>query len=172
MTKIVDIPDDDPARTLSIVNPDAAEATHLSVVGDTYTILVSGDETEGRYCLIDMHIPDGGGPPPHRHDFEESFTLLEGRLEVTFRGETRTVRAPATVHIPANAPHGFANSSGAPARVLSVCASAGQERFFAEIGDPVDGRTAQPPDLSKNEIEARTKRAVDLAPAYRTKTLT
>lgn len=43
--------------------------------------------------LIDMHVPPGGGPPPYRHDFEESFTLLEGELEVTFRGSRRVVRA-------------------------------------------------------------------------------
>jgi hypothetical protein len=29
-------------------------------VGDTYSILVSGAETAGRYCLIDMVVPDGG----------------------------------------------------------------------------------------------------------------
>ncbi len=88
------IPNDDPARQLSIANPDAADATNLSVVGDTYTILVSGKDTGRRYCLIDMHIPDGGGPPPHRHDFEESFTLREGRLEFTFRGRDPDRRGP------------------------------------------------------------------------------
>jgi quercetin dioxygenase-like cupin family protein len=29
--------------------------------------------------VIDMHVPPGGGPPPHRHDFEEMFTVLEAR---------------------------------------------------------------------------------------------
>jgi hypothetical protein len=41
---------------------------------DAYTILVTGAQTSGRYCLIDMLVPPGGGPPPHRHDFEEMFT--------------------------------------------------------------------------------------------------
>ena len=44
-------------------------------------------DTAGRYTLIDMHVPPGGGPPPHRHDFEEMFTVLEGEVELTFRGE-------------------------------------------------------------------------------------
>jgi Cupin domain len=30
-----------------------------------------------------MHIPPGGGPPPHRHDFEEMFSVLEGEIETT-----------------------------------------------------------------------------------------
>ena len=36
------------------------------MVGDTYTILLSGEDTDGRYCLIDMLVPPGGGPGPHR----------------------------------------------------------------------------------------------------------
>ena len=54
--------------------------------GDTYTILLKGEDAAGLYCLIDLHIPPGGGPPPHRHDFEEMFAVLEGEIEFTFRG--------------------------------------------------------------------------------------
>jgi mannose-6-phosphate isomerase-like protein (cupin superfamily) len=79
------VPPDDPTRKLSIVNPDDPALRHVSVVGDTYTILLSGAETAGRYCLIDMNVPHCGGPGPHRHDFEEMFTLLEGELQFTFR---------------------------------------------------------------------------------------
>jgi acetyl esterase/lipase len=67
------IPPDDPARSLTLADPDHPGLRHLAVVGDTYTILVRGSDTAGRYTLIDMLIPDGGGPPPHRHDFEEMF---------------------------------------------------------------------------------------------------
>lgn len=35
--------------------------------------------------MIDMHIPPGGGPPPHRHDFEEILILLEGEMEARLR---------------------------------------------------------------------------------------
>ena len=81
------IPADDPGRVLTHVSPDTDDSLpHLGVVGDTYTILVSGADTAGRYTLIDMHVPPGGGPPPHRHDFEEMFTILDGEIELTFRG--------------------------------------------------------------------------------------
>src|ERR1700685_1377308 len=85
------IPADNPQRKLTVANPDNPKMRHVSIAGDTYTILVSGAETAGRYCLIDMHVPPGGGPPPHRHDFEEMFTLLAGELEFTFRGVTSTI---------------------------------------------------------------------------------
>jgi quercetin dioxygenase-like cupin family protein len=53
-------------------------------------ILLSGHDTAGRYTLIDMHVPPGGCPPPHRRDFEEMFSILDGEIELTFRGETST----------------------------------------------------------------------------------
>jgi quercetin dioxygenase-like cupin family protein len=74
---------------------------HIGLVGDTYTILLSGEDTNGRYCLIDMHVPPSGGPAPHRHDFEESFSVLDGEIEVTFRGNKSVMRAGETVSIPA-----------------------------------------------------------------------
>ena len=39
-----------------------------------------------------MFVPPGGGPPPHRHDFEEMFHVLEGEVEVTFRGVPAVAR--------------------------------------------------------------------------------
>ena len=165
------IPADDPKRKLTVADPEGADLRHVAVVGDTYTILVSGDETGGRYCLIDMLVPDGGGPPPHRHDFEEMFTLLDGEVEFTFRGRSQVVKAGTTVNIPSNAPHAFRNKSGRPARLLCLCAPAGQEKFFMEVGAPVASRTSPAPKLSKEEQEAFVKKAVKLAPKYRTELL-
>jgi quercetin dioxygenase-like cupin family protein len=164
------IPPDDPRRQLVAADADI-KLPHIGVVGDTYTILLAGKDTAGRFCLIDMHVPPGGGPPPHRHDFEETFTLLEGELEATFRGEKHVVRMGETIHIPANAPHQFRNSSAQPARMLCVCSPAGQEEFFLALGVPVATRTTPPPKLEgAEEIEFRAKAAA-LAPEYRTELL-
>src|SRR6201995_4728660 len=98
------IPADDLMRTLTIARPDFDQARpHIGLVGDTYTMTISGDDTNGRFCVIDMHIPPGGGPPPHRHDFEEAFILLEVEMEATFRGQKSTLKAGDTATIPPNA---------------------------------------------------------------------
>src|SRR5229473_5860037 len=97
-TNLPTIPPDDPKRNLTLGQPD--NLAHIGLVGDTYTITVTGEETDGRFCVIDMHIPPGGGPPPHRHDFEETFILLEGEMEATFRGEKSIVRAGDTLQHP------------------------------------------------------------------------
>ena len=75
------LPTDNPQRSLTHAQPD--NLPHIGLVGDTYTVTVTGEQTDGRFCVIDMHIPPGGGPPPHRHDFEETFILLEGQMETT-----------------------------------------------------------------------------------------
>src|SRR6516225_10287519 len=165
------IPADDLARSLTLVQSDNPNLPHIGLVGDTYTILLAGNDTAGRYCLIDMHVPPGGGPPPHRHDFEEMFSVLEGEIEATFRGEKTIIRAGETVNIPANAPHRFQNKSAQPARLLCLCSPAGQEEFFKEVGVPVATRTTSPPPLDAQAEAAFVAKVKALAPNYRTELL-
>ena len=128
------IPPDDLSRSLVVSRSADQNLPHIGVVGDTYTILLTGKDTAGRFSLIDMHIPPRGGPGAHRHDFEESFIILEGEIEATFRGVKSIARAGETVHIPADAPHQFQNSSDRPARLLCICSPSGLEGFFAQVG--------------------------------------
>jgi quercetin dioxygenase-like cupin family protein len=166
------VPADDPARGLAVARPDSDQSLpHLGVVGDTYTILLGGHDTEGRYTLIDMHVPPGGGPPPHRHDFEEMFTVLDGEVEATFRGQTLTLRAGETINVPANAPHAFRNVGEQPSRLLCMCAPAGQDEFFTLVGQPVATRTTPPAPLDPAAQSAFIAKAQSLAPRYRTELL-
>ena len=165
------IPSDEPRRNLVHAKADDRNLPHIGLVGDTYTILLAGKDTAGHLCVMDMHVPPGGGPPPHRHDFEETFVILEGEIELTFRGATSAAGAGETIHVPANAPHQFRNKSDRPARLLCMCSPAGLEEFFAQVGVPVATRTAAPPKLDEAaEAEFRTK-AEALAAKYKTEFL-
>ena len=166
------LPPDDLQRKFKVARPDTDQGLpHVGLVGDTYTVLLSGDDTDGRYCLIDMHIPPGGGPPPHRHDFQESFTLLKGEIEATVRGEKSVVRAGETLSIPANAPHSFTNASMEAARLLCICAPSGQEEFFAKVGVAVATRTTPAPKPDMATQAEIMKKARELAPIYRSELL-
>jgi quercetin dioxygenase-like cupin family protein len=165
------IPADDPTRQLTVVDRDTPGVAQLFLAGNTYSMLITAEQTNGTYCLIDMHIPDGGGPPPHRHNFEEMFTVLEGEITFTFRGEERVVSAGSTVNIPANAPHFFRNRSGRDARMLCMCSPAGQDGYFLRVGDLLQTRTAPPPELSDDDMADRRRRAGELAPQYETELL-
>ncbi len=79
------IPADDLRRPLAVAQGDDRKIPHVGVVGDTNTILLSGKDT--------------AGPPPHRHDFEKTFSLLDGELEFVFRGARMIARAGETVQV-------------------------------------------------------------------------
>ena len=163
---------DDLSRELTVARPDDDQSLpHIGLVGDTYTILVTGEETAGKYTLIDMHVPPGGGPPAHRHDFEEMFTVLDGEVQVTFRGETLVARAGETINVPANAPHAFTNDGDKPSRLLCMCAPSGQEEFFTLVGQPVATRTETPPPLDADAQAAFIAKSKALAPEYKTELL-
>jgi quercetin dioxygenase-like cupin family protein len=162
------LPDDDPSRALTVAQAETDSGLpHVALVGDVYTILVTGEQTGGRYALIDMLVPPGGGPPPHRHDFEEMFHVLEGEVEVLFRGARSAAQAGATVNIPANAPHAFRNVADRPARLLCMVTPPGLEQFFLEVGDRVATRTGPPPVLDEPARAERLARAMRLAPKYK-----
>jgi quercetin dioxygenase-like cupin family protein len=165
------LPDDDPSRQATIVTPDQPGLPHIGLAGGTYTVLISGDDTAGAYTLIDMLVPPGGGPVPHRHDFEEMFTIAEGEAEFTFRGTAFTAVAGETVNIPANAPHFFRNRSSGILRMLCLCVPAGQDELFARVGDPVATRTTPAPVLDEETLGRRRELIKELAPQYRTEML-
>jgi N-ethylmaleimide reductase len=166
------IPADDLSRKLTLVGPkEDAKLQHVALAGDIYTLLLTGDDTANKFCLIDMQIPPGGGPAPHRHDFEETFSVLEGECVVTFRGHAVTVRAGETANVPANAPHFIHNDSDKPAHVLCTCAPAGQDAFFLAVGTPVPNRDSKPPILDAAAKAAIGAKAKSLAAQFVTEFL-
>lgn len=166
------LPPDDLSRNLTLVGPNEdAKLKHVALAGDIYTILLAGEDTANKFCLIDMQLPPGGGPQPHRHNFEETFSVLEGECVVTFRDRKVTVHAGETANVPANAPHFIHNDSDKPAHVLCTCSPAGQDAFFLAVGIPVPSRDSKPPkldDATKNAIAGKAKA---LAPKYATELL-
>jgi quercetin dioxygenase-like cupin family protein len=129
--------------------------TTVSVVGDTYRILVSGAETAGAFALIDMLIPPGGGPGPHAHAaFEESFYVLDGEIEVKSEFGTYVATRGAFVRIPkGGVVHCFHNKTTRVAHLLCTVVPAGLETFFTEIGQPVAaGQFLPPPLLDKTAL--------------------
>jgi quercetin dioxygenase-like cupin family protein len=132
------------------------EGEHISVVGDTYRIIVSGKQSGGAYAIIDMQVPPGGGPPPHAHPlFHESFYVVDGEIEFKTEAGRHIAQKGDLVNIPkGGAIHGFKNISKSMARLLCTVVPAGLDDFFLEIGTPVkEGEFLPVPHPDEEELK-------------------
>src|ERR1700709_2374792 len=111
----------------NIITVNENQGEHLSVVGDTYRIVISAKQTEGAYAVIDMLVPPGGGPGPHAHaGIQESFHVLEGEIEVRSEQGVYTAGKGAFVNIPLGGMvHCFKNKTDRIARLWCVVVPAG-----------------------------------------------
>src|ERR1700685_637243 len=64
--------------TAFVVTPATAPAP-LNVVGEKITVLASGAQT-GSYEIFRQAGPEGSGPPPHCHPWDESFFVVKGEI--------------------------------------------------------------------------------------------
>lgn len=133
--------------TKPITTVEAQKGLSLSMVGDSYRIVITGKETEGAYAVIDMLVPPGGGPGPHAHaNFQESFHVLEGEVEVKTENGTYIARKDSFVNIPLGGlVHSFKNKSDKVAHLWCVVVPAGMEDFFEEVGKSAPFGTFVPP---------------------------
>jgi mannose-6-phosphate isomerase-like protein (cupin superfamily) len=77
------------------------------------------------------HFP---GPPLHIHPgFDETYLVLEGRLEVIERKERRELGPGMATYVGGSVPHTFANPSSERVRFLSICSPGGFELFFRAV---------------------------------------
>jgi quercetin dioxygenase-like cupin family protein len=131
----------------------AIEGKTVSVVGDTYRILITGEQTGGAYAAIDMLIPPNGGPGPHSHaGFQESFYVIEGEIEVKSEVSTYIAKKGSFVDIPMGGiVHCFKNKTSETAHLLCFVVPSGLEEFFMEIGKPVSPGTFLPPPRLDDE---------------------
>ena len=116
-----------------------SDGQSLSVIGDTYRILITGEQTGDAYAAIDMLIPPNGGPGPHSHaEFQESFYVIEGEIEVKSEVSTYIAKKGSFVDIPMGGiVHCFKNKTRETAHLLCFVVPSGLEEFFMEIGKPV-----------------------------------
>lgn len=107
---------------------------------DTARLIVSGDDTGGRYSLLEWTVapscsdavsddaPDYG---PHLHRrCEETFLVQEGSLEFLVGEEVRTLKAGDFVRVPPGVKHGYLNIRDEPVRMLVSFVPAGIEELF------------------------------------------
>jgi quercetin dioxygenase-like cupin family protein len=75
-------------------------APALDIVGEHVTVLASGEATGG-YEVFLQRGPEGSGPPPHSHPWDESFFVVKGQIDFGIGPESKTASPGTLVHLPA-----------------------------------------------------------------------
>jgi quercetin dioxygenase-like cupin family protein len=148
---------------LTGINLSAGQGLSYWVLGDLYTFKAVGEETGQAYALAEITVQPQNGTPPHIHHQEsESFYVQEGELEFQLDQQVITATAGTFLHSPKGQLHRFTNTGSMPARMLCWVTPAGLEKFFIELGQPVQDPADPPPSVSPADIA----RAIASAPKY------
>src|SRR5215510_14568859 len=137
------------ARPFVVAPQDYAPA--LNIVGEHVTVLASGEATEG-YEIFLQRGPEGSGPPPHSHPWDESFFVTRGQIDFGIGAESMTASPGTLVHLPAGTEHWFRFGQGG-GEMLSMTSRLGASKLFADMAREI---ATVNPDLAKlAEVGAR-----------------
>ena len=111
---------------------ESTEGARLQVVGDTFRVLASAGDTGGAFEVFEMTAPRDSGPPSHAHPWSESYSVIEGTVDVMMGGKTFAGVPGCFFQIPAGAFHSYRVTSD-EARVIIVTSPGGAGMFFKEV---------------------------------------
>ena len=117
----------------------------LNVVGEKITVLASNASTQGHEIFLQQG-DEGIGPPPHSHDWDESFFILKGPVDISYGGNSVTAMPGSFAYVPEGTVHSFRFGVGG-GEMISITSetSKAAELFRAIDRDIPPG----PPDVSK-----------------------
>lgn len=121
------------------------DAPMIHFFGVRMSILVSGAQTNGAFCLLEVHSPAGHRTPRHVHRREsETIHLLEGGMTAILDGKPIKVLPGDTTVLPPDIPHQLV-SGPQGARSLLFCTPSGFDAFVRAVGTD----TPQAPDPAR-----------------------
>ncbi len=112
------------------------------ILGETLTPMLThamGSAIE----IFDTHGIPGGGPPPHKHRWEEIYVVLSGRMDVFVDGKTLHIGPGEFAHVPADTPHGYTTLDDT--HFLTIVSKGNAAKFYKEVADNVE---MNPPDIA------------------------
>jgi quercetin dioxygenase-like cupin family protein len=141
----------------SVLTPDQHPPA-LNVLGTKVTVLASNAATQS-YGVTLQQGDEGTGPPPHSHDWDESFFVLDGEIEFLCAGKSQMCTPGTLVHVPRGTVHGFRYGRGG-GRMLEIT---GQGAVAAEMFTAIHNEIpAGSPDIPK-VVEVLKRNGVTVA---------
>jgi quercetin dioxygenase-like cupin family protein len=116
-----------------LVIQSAAQAPRpLDVGGFQITVLASTDQTDG-YELFRIRGPEGTGPGPHHHPWDESFFVLSGSVHCGVDDVETLANTGTLVHVPGGSTHWFRFAKGG-GEFFSITSHGNASRMFQAFG--------------------------------------
>ena len=95
------------------------------------SICLSGADTGGAYCLLEVSLASGVAVPRHTHTREdEAYFVLAGELEVVVGNESFLLRVGDTLIAPRGIPHQLRNPGDVENHYLLIFWPSGFEEFL------------------------------------------
>ena len=132
----------------------------LNVVGEKITVLASSNQTGGYEIFLQVG-PEGSGPPPHNHPWDESFYVMKGEIALGI-GQIEMIAGPGTLaHAPGGTTHWFRFGKGG-CEMVSMTSRVGASSLFTDFDREI---SPEKPDLDKLIEIARRHGTVIIPPA-------
>ena len=120
------------------------------------SVCLSGADTGGAYCLLEVGLAPGMSVPRHTHTREdEAYFALVGELEVTVGDEIFILRPGDGLLAPRDIPHQLRNSGNVENHYLLVFSPSGFEEFLKLTAVPAPDNAAaptKPPAISVENV--------------------
>lgn len=116
----------------------------LNIVGEQLTVLASGTKT-GSYEVFLQRGPEGSGPPPHNHPWDEAFYVVKGEIEFGIDDKAMVATPGTLVHLPAGTTHWFRFGKGG-GEMVSLTSREGASHMFTDFDREISPTN---PDLAK-----------------------
>lgn len=134
------------SHTQAFVTTPEQRPSPLDVVGIAVTVLAPNTRT-GSYEITLQEGPEGAGPPPHSHPWDESFYVTRGSVLFSAGGIDHMVGPGTLVHVPAGTVHAFRFAAGGGCMVEFSGAGGQATRLFNSVAKEVPEGVANLPKL-------------------------
>ncbi len=120
--------------------------TTMTYMGSIMSFLARGEDTAGRFALMEFQSHPGTEPPAHHHAWENELCyVLEGRIESYCDGKILSAGPGEMVFWPQGKPHAFYIRSPFLRMLILVQATGehavGLDRYFAAMAKPATSMT-------------------------------
>ena len=129
----------------------------IEVLGDKVSLRLTSSDTNGKYSFLEFETPEGVGQPPHSHNWDETYIVLEGELDLNLNGVSTIISAGHSIDVPAGTIHAPISKKKIT-RYVMVAQPGGVESVFTSLEE-----NSSSLDDMQRVVEIVTKEGVNIA---------